>query len=1053
MGVTEPIPISLLAAFRTLLVLAVWQWLSQAAPAQMLGELGAHDPSSLFYEDGRYYYYATGDRLAVRSSADLTTWTAEPAAFDAVPAWVPGAVPGYSGESLWAPDLIELNDTYYLYYSASIFGTRLSGIGYATSPTLNPNAPDYGWVDQGMVIGSGHSDPYNAIDPALMLDDVTGRLWMTWGSFNNGIYVKELNPANGQPLSSSPGVNVAAPGPTVEIEAASMLQRDGYYYLFVNWGGCCSGIDSTYNIRVGRSTSPTGPFVDRDGVDLLNGGGSLFLDDDGRKVGPGHFSLFSEGGQDRFSYHFYDADRVGAPTYALQSFHWTDDDWPRVAEAGGEWVGGVEAGWSDPTAWTHGTMPDGIGHVADFVGGPSPRSQRRVLMSSSRTIGTANFRGQGRVTIGEANGPTLLLNDSGGETATINVIEGQHTIATPVSAADALEINVPLASAGMTLAGQVTAPTLKKYGEGALTLAGSNSLIAGNLFVKRGSLAVEGSVTAGSFASVGQIVGESAVMSVRGNGVFTAQADLNIGDTGDAQTPATGVLLISEQGSVVAETGLYVGSGFFANTRAEGLIVQTGGTLTVRGAAGGELVIGGRGSDDANGAYELSSGTLTTDADVAIGSRGQGHFTQSGGQVLANSRISLGRHAASVGEWTINAGELVQPSTRSTFVVGDQGQGILRIEGEGVVEANGTVRLAEGPAATGEVRLRGGTLRTGGVLGGSGASTIIFDGGHLQAVRNSSSFLDGVDTALVDSGGVTLDTQPYDVEVGQPLGHAQGSDGTDGGLRKLGSGRLTLRSASTYRGVTTIDEGVLEVANAIGSATGSGGLIVADGASLVGGGAVSGTVEVSAGGTIDPGEVAATLTVGGLLLHGDASTAAHLAGGGAGSLITVTGNAALAGDLVVRLTPGADPNRTDIYPVLSAASLESEFTNAAHNTFVDEATGAGAFRVLYDGDNPSVLLTDYQPVRFLAGDFNGDGFIDASDYTVWRDHAGSPAGTLWNDPTRDAIGASQYEVWQANFGAALDPLASGVAAAVPEPGAGLLAAALLAACLGQRRSD
>ena len=80
---------------------------------------------------------------------------------------------------------------------------------------------------------------------------------MSFGSYWNGIYVTELDPATGKRINGSPAVNVAQ---NSSIEASALIQHGGYYYLFVNWGSCCSGIDSTYNIRVGRGTSPAGPF-------------------------------------------------------------------------------------------------------------------------------------------------------------------------------------------------------------------------------------------------------------------------------------------------------------------------------------------------------------------------------------------------------------------------------------------------------------------------------------------------------------------------------------------------------------------------------------------------------------------------------------------------------------------------------------------------------------------------------------------------------------------------------------------------------------------------
>lgn len=80
--------------------------------AQLTGQLGAHDPSTVIYDNGRYYYFATGNLLATRSSANLTSWTGGPAAFNAVPSWINSAVPGYQGNSLWAPDVIKLNNQY-----------------------------------------------------------------------------------------------------------------------------------------------------------------------------------------------------------------------------------------------------------------------------------------------------------------------------------------------------------------------------------------------------------------------------------------------------------------------------------------------------------------------------------------------------------------------------------------------------------------------------------------------------------------------------------------------------------------------------------------------------------------------------------------------------------------------------------------------------------------------------------------------------------------------------------------------------------------------------
>src|SRR5215831_18273517 len=170
-----------------------------------------------------------------------------------------------------------MNGQYYLYYSVSTFGSQISAIGLATNPTLDPTDPAYQWTDQGPVLESTTGSPYNSIDESITFD-TSGNLWMSFGSFWNGIYLVRLDPLTG--LLNSPSmlthlaINSAAGDP---IEASYLYAHGGYYYLFANWGTCCAGINSTYNIRMGRSTNITGPYLDRNGVNMVLGGGSMFL--------------------------------------------------------------------------------------------------------------------------------------------------------------------------------------------------------------------------------------------------------------------------------------------------------------------------------------------------------------------------------------------------------------------------------------------------------------------------------------------------------------------------------------------------------------------------------------------------------------------------------------------------------------------------------------------------------------------------------------------------------------------------------------------------------
>lgn len=303
---------------------------------QVSGQNQIHDPSRILEEDGRYYTFFTGAGINAKFSDDLETWYNGPDIFASPPAWIDTVVPRdpqYEND-YWAPSIIHYNNEYRVYYSASLFGSQTSAIGLVTNTTLNVNDPNYQWVDQGMVINSNSSGayPYNAIDASVFVDN-DSRMWMTWGSWWDGIFITELDASDGKPISNQPNldaINIARNLPETSIEAPYIHYRDGYYYLFVNWYGCCSGVNSTYEIHVGRSTSPTGPFFDRgpSPTDMSAGGGTLFLGTEGDKIGPGHMGIYSENGNDYFGYHFYDGATGGTARYDIDQLIWTADGWP-----------------------------------------------------------------------------------------------------------------------------------------------------------------------------------------------------------------------------------------------------------------------------------------------------------------------------------------------------------------------------------------------------------------------------------------------------------------------------------------------------------------------------------------------------------------------------------------------------------------------------------------------------------------------------------------------------------------------------------------------------
>src|SRR5436190_13186201 len=304
---------------------------AQPAAPSLRGFISAHDPSTMIRCKNRYYQFWTGQGILSKSSADKVFWTPGPAVFTNPPSWTTNAVPGFTGV-FWAPDVLFFNNQYYLYYAVSTFGSQISGIGLVTNPTLDPTDAAYHWTDQGPVIQSTNGSAYNTIDPSFIWDASTN-LWMAFGSYWSGIYLVQLNPATG--LRIAPGSPTYQLAYNSSIEASCVYHHGSYYYLFVNWGSCCSGVNSTYNIRVGRSASVTGPYLDRNGVNMVSGGGTLFLRGTGKFTGPGHMGILSENGQEWFTYHYYDAN-AWAPEYGayghadfdFEPLSWTADNWP-----------------------------------------------------------------------------------------------------------------------------------------------------------------------------------------------------------------------------------------------------------------------------------------------------------------------------------------------------------------------------------------------------------------------------------------------------------------------------------------------------------------------------------------------------------------------------------------------------------------------------------------------------------------------------------------------------------------------------------------------------
>jgi arabinan endo-1,5-alpha-L-arabinosidase len=317
------------------------------APMVPIGSVPAHDPV-MIHADSGWYVFCTGMGVSVWRSADLKQWRREPPVFSKPPQWAVSAVPGFAGH-IWAPDISYYEGRYYLYYAVSAFGKNTSCIGLATNRTLDARDPSYGWEDQGRVIESVPGrDMWNAIDPNLAVDE-TGGAWLAFGSFWEGIKLVKLSadrrsvaePERWFTIAArarSSGASDTAAGDGA-IEAPFIFHRGGNYYLFVSWDYCCRGEKSTYKIMVGRSEKIEGPYLDKTGLPMKQGGGSLVLEGDKDWYGVGHNAVVSGEEGDWMVFHGYDAKDRGRPKLRIEKLDWAEG-WPVVVLGEGEAGGG-----------------------------------------------------------------------------------------------------------------------------------------------------------------------------------------------------------------------------------------------------------------------------------------------------------------------------------------------------------------------------------------------------------------------------------------------------------------------------------------------------------------------------------------------------------------------------------------------------------------------------------------------------------------------------------------------------------------------------------------
>jgi len=283
---------------------------TQALIAQT-GKPFIHDPSTIVECNGKYYAFGTGGGGLI--SEDGWKWSGG------------GMRPGGGA----APDVIKIGDRYLVVYGATGGSSNHKGaILTMWNKTLDPKSADFKYSEPVVVATSDGYEESDAIDPGLMLDPVTKRLWLSYGTYFGFIRVVELDPKTGKRVAGNIPVNVA-----IDCEASDLIYHDGWYYLLATHGTCCDGPNSTYNIVVGRSKSVTGPFVDNVGRNMLEGGGKMVAATSGNLIGPGHFGrIIISDGIEKMSCHYEaDLDQGARSVLGVRPLLWKNG-WPIAGE-------------------------------------------------------------------------------------------------------------------------------------------------------------------------------------------------------------------------------------------------------------------------------------------------------------------------------------------------------------------------------------------------------------------------------------------------------------------------------------------------------------------------------------------------------------------------------------------------------------------------------------------------------------------------------------------------------------------------------------------------